>query len=530
MTGVTNSSTPPNITPPDLNLSDGFMSSDSLSPPFQADPPRPPLFFVQDDAFFEVDAEQNAQYFSDKTDDYIKDGASSSYKNYMPYDSIYNSKNRNTSAGVDAAVNFSSSSISNEPKYFSLSPLGLTNVSQIPIIDDFTFIVGGNEYHCNRFLASFISPVITRVFLADVNTSKFVIDIDDTEKFFGNILALAHGDIIQITEENALFLLQVATILGNDEMMESFSSKIPSLHEGNAVDLYLRRVQYKLETKQEIKYIASNFPKITFDSLLKLSPSQLAEIVGNESLRIRNEDSFFQTICNYIDAKGEDSNFLLGYINLPYLSEEIIPAFLEKITPENINGMIWETICDRLKLQVTRPDSKKKKKKLNGKESEKRKQFNGIISKLSRKTNIKKIVKITASSFKNEDLYVLTNRELDGYWSSYNLPSSWVKFYFKNTLLKIDEYSLETANLPPSHGHLISWVLEASNDDQEWFTLDSQYNLVLHAGREMSATFQCDKSGYYQYFRIKQCGLNDKGDNTMILKAVEFFGRVKPTK
>ena len=160
---------------------------------------------------------------------------------------------------------------------------------QLPVIDDFVFIVGGKEYHCNKFQASFISPVVTRLLVSDINSSEFIIDLDDKENYFANIMSLLRGDIIQINDENSEFLLQVANILGNDEMIESFSSHIPQLHEGNAIDLYLRRLKYNLETTQEIKFIASNFGKINLESLLKLEPDQLASIIGSDLLTIKNE-------------------------------------------------------------------------------------------------------------------------------------------------------------------------------------------------------------------------------------------------
>ena len=491
------------------NVSNSW-SSDSN--PSQQTPHRSPLFFVQEENI------SSSNFESDKSDDfYSSDIDSDALKQLVKKARV---EVLNDAPIPPSNIDVSLSDSNPVSNFFSLSALGLTNVMQLPVIDDFVFIVGGKEYHCNKFQASFISPVVTRLLISDINSSEFIIDLDDKENYFANIMSLLRGDIIQINDENSEFLLQVANILGNDEMIESFSSHIPQLHEGNAIDLYLRRLKYNLETTQEIKFIASNFGKINLESLLKLEPDQLASIIGSDLLTIKNEESFFETIIQYIEHKGNNAKFLLGYISLPDLSENLIPTFLEMISPESIDGMMWQTICDRLKLKV---HSKKKKNS----QKEKSKLFNGIIARLKTKYNIHKILQIKASSTKYDNLYVLTDRTAPDFFSSYNLPNSWVSFYFKNKKIKLEEYSLETANLPPGEGHLISWQVEASNDNKHWTVLDSQYSLILHKGHEKAKTFQCDKSDYFRYFRIKQCGLNDKGDDTMILKAVEFFGSVK---
>ncbi|KAK8894022.1 hypothetical protein M9Y10_022454 [Tritrichomonas musculus] len=508
--------------PPDLVASDNqddIMIYDAhSSDSFQEDHRRPPLFFVQDDD-------------NPYVDNYPKENNLLPKSQGKSNQNVINQKDGNDNVNIiDMYLDNSNDPYMDNfnPKFFSLSALGLTNVSQLPLVDDFAFIVGNKEYHCNKFLASYLSPAITRLLLTDINADRFVIDIEDDDNFFESIISLIKGDIIQITDENVTFLILIAKILENDEMVESFSAHISSLHEGNAIETYLQRLKYNLDTTQIVEYIASNFTKFRFDSLIKLNPSQFAEIAGSESLRIKDEESFFRTLCDYIDENGQESRFLLGYVNLPCLNEEMIPLFLQMITPDSINGLIWDQICERLKLEVNLKPKKKKKVKIDPNiEMEKDKQFDGILSRLKNKSNIRKNVKITASSFKEDNMYILTDRSQEGYWSSYNLPNSWIKFYFKNKSIKLEEYSLETADLPPESGHMISWVLEASNDDQNWKTLDTQYNYCLHEGNKAASTFPCDKLGFYRYFRIKQCGLNDMGDDTMILKAVEFFGRVK---
>lgn len=485
-----------------------FLPSLNSSDSSKDDHPRPPLFFVQDD---------------DKLSDdfYPKEG------DILP--ELKNKYNKQSSNQKNDYALFDQN-IDSIQNYFSLSALGLTNVSQLPIVDDFTFVVGGKEYHTNRFLASYISPVITRVLISDVNADKFVIGIEDEEGYFKSIMSLLKGNVIQIKDENILFLMEIAKIFENDEMIEAFSTLIPTLHEGNAIDLFLQRRKYNLETSQEVQFIAENFLKIPVEQLKELNPEQLADIVGNESLMVKDEDSFFQFLYDYIKLKGEDSTFLLGYVNLAYLNEDFIPLYIQMVTPETINGMIWESICSRLQLEVNLKKKKRKKGKYDidiDLDKEKDKMFDGILNRLRTKPNFKKNVKITASSFKTDNMYILTDRSQEGYWSSYNLPNSWIKFYFKTKSIKLEEYSLETADLASGKGHMISWVLEASNDDINWYTLDTQYNYCLHEGYTAASTFPCDKSGFYKMFRIKQCGLNDKGDDTMILKAVEFFGRVK---
>lgn len=499
-----------------INDTIGALVPDENSYSEHEEPLRPPLFFVQENPEYLEDDIANIIDLDHLEEFQLPENVMNKSKDS---ENKYPNKSPQPPQNIIIDQDSYDDSALPDSRFFSLSSFGLTNVSQLPLFDDFVFSLSGKEYHCNKYFASFLSPVITNLLRADINASRIEFDIVDNDNQFENILSLAKGNVIPITDDNALFLSEIAKVLGNEEMLEFFSNHIPTINETNAIDIYLQRFQLHLDLSHEIKFIAYNFPKFSKESLYRLTPEQLSTIVSDNSLRIKDEDSFFVTLCDYLDVKGEESKFLLGYVNLSCLSPELMPIYLEMVMPEGMDGMIWTRICERLKLEVNTKE--------NSIETEKDKLFNGILKRIRSKYKIHKMVKITASSFKKDNMYIVTDKNLDGYWSSYNLPNSWIKFDFKNRMIKLEEYSLETADLPPGSGHLVSWILEASNNDRDWTTLDSQYNFVLHTGNMAASSFPCSKIGFYRYFRLKQCGLNDQGQDTMILKAIEFFGRVK---
>lgn len=101
-------------------------------------------------------------------------------------------------------------------------------------------------------------------------------------------------------------------------------------------------------------------------------------------------------------------------------------------------------------------------------------------------------------------------------YHSIDLPNSWVCIFFKLHKVKISHYSIQTHgfnnDLMPKN-----WVVEGSNDSNDWFILDRRPNDESFHVSAASNTFEVqneeNKNRYYRYLRIRQYGLNSSDSN-----------------
>ena len=71
---------------------------------------------------------------------------------------------------------------------------------------------------------------------------------------------------------------------------------------------------------------------------------------------------------------------------------------------------------------------------------------------------------------------------------------------------------------------MISWVIEGSNDESSWVSLDTRNTEDL-CGDYIVKNYSCSNtSGFHRYIRIRQTGLTKAGNNYLQLSEIEFFG------
>ena len=83
---------------------------------------------------------------------------------------------------------------------------------------------------------------------------------------------------------------------------------------------------------------------------------------------------------------------------------------------------------------------------------------------------------------------------------------------------------MKTINYPEGNGHLKNWVLEVSDDDNNFTEIDRHENCDLLNGKLKTATFEVSHSTPARFVRLKQTGKNWRGDNFLVLNQIEFSG------
>lgn len=174
--------------------------------------------------------------------------------------------------------------------------------------------------------------------------------------------------------------------------------------------------------------------------------------------------------------------------------------------------------------------------------------FNGIFNLLSKNisstsnlhdSNIVDIQASSSSSVRHPSMICESNNSW--YWSSANKQMQWVKFDFKNMMIRVTHYSIQTTPSNPST-HLKNWILEGTNaigftptqvqnDDPgiKWETIDSRVNDMNLNGVSKIFTYEANETNnFFRYIRLRTTGVNHSGNHCLTLRRIEFFGTIKP--
>jgi hypothetical protein len=98
-------------------------------------------------------------------------------------------------------------------KEIRLSSNGLAQLSENYYENDFTFVVGGREYHSPCWFADFISPRISRLRSNDAMIRDFCIEGKESNAAFESLLLFRRGIAIEVNESNSALFLGIALLL-----------------------------------------------------------------------------------------------------------------------------------------------------------------------------------------------------------------------------------------------------------------------------------------------------------------------------
>lgn len=221
----------------------------------------------------------------------------------------------------------------------------------LPCDDMFSFFVDGTTYKCPKIIADFVSPVICKLHQADPSINEFKIDISDQYSMFKLFVELMKGNFIIVNDSNVIFLLIVASKLGNTELV----NKINKIHVGdsditskNAFFRLSQKKLYGIDAQEEIDFIAEHLYELDINQLLFLDASTVELILNNSKLQIQNEDWLCEIVLGLIRRKGPEFSVLLGFVAF----EDVSNKWIEKLMKipsieEQIHGAVYHSIKKR---------------------------------------------------------------------------------------------------------------------------------------------------------------------------------------
>ncbi|EAY19771.1 hypothetical protein TVAG_178150 [Trichomonas vaginalis G3] len=432
---------------------------------------------------------------------------------------------------------------------FSLSSNGLANIAALPVNEEDNFVIniGSIQFNCAKYVAAFISPIITKLLKEDQLISSFLIDTSCNnptmiESFMAKLLS---GQKFDINSQNSKYIKEIGTALQNSEIVESVDKAISTkstYSPKNIIQIIKEKSNHTLNITDEVDYAAKNISFLPRSELLDLDLDLIDQILSSPNLLIENEDWLAELIFDICKSnENQNAAFLFHNINFEYLSTSGVTRFLKVVNHKNLTGPVWSALTQRLthdivqstidvkryftgfKPEETIVDDKVKKIEFTGNP------FEGIIHEMTKETgqnpHAARVVEITSSSKERSHPWNILDYNWTGWFYTRNIPDSWIQMDFKNKRIAPTWYSIKSDG--NSCSHIKNWVLEGSDDATNWSMVDEQRDNSILNGQFNVGTFKCSKSRFYRYFRIRQIDLNTSGNNYLGMCNFEMFGSIK---
>ena len=387
---------------------------------------------------------------------------------------------------------------------------------------DFLFIVNGEIYQTNSFVANILSPNISKNYKEKVNISYYKINTKH-EGDFNKIIEYGEMKSINISKEEMKYFIDILKQLGNRPECAQFYEELQEdISYENVINRILIKQELDIQFEEEISFISNNFDSFHTkypESISTLDVNIIERIISNDEMKLNNEEELFDLILE-LYGKSKEYSILFSYVNFNNLSIESIKKFTNNFDINDINSHIWKNIRQRLEQDISHQDIS----------TDPIEHQNHILKYLSEKfegnVHTKNVVEITASSIGDNNLPVenIIEEDDDKYFCTDNEPDSWIKFDFKERKVLLDRYTLKTYYGHEGCGHLKNWVLEVSDDDNNFTEIDRRENCDLLNGELKTATFEVSHSTPARFVRLRQTGKNWHDDNDLNLNQIEFSG------
>lgn len=452
---------------------------------------------------------------------------------------------------------------------FSISPDSLKNIPFQMYDKDFTFIVNGKRYKTNRIIADTLSPLLQQLHYTDKSIDEFIIntkpcnkqmfnDISDKD-YFEDFLKLGTFQNIEVDSiRQHLFSEYFYMLKNTNEFFRIQPNYLQGLTEGNAIErlILLTNVISKFgesffqktnPINEIISFVSSRFESINKEKIKQLDINIIEQIISNKSLKLIDEDSLLQFILNLYEEDHSYSR-LFEYVLFFNVSNKMLEKFINCFDIDDINSIIWKSICYRLRL--SKVEYFRNSKRYNDTENNqlflikefscrKSHEFEGIMKYLTDKTggNIHDngTIEITTNSIRNNDEHPknLVDYQNYNHYHNDNKGDAIVCFDFKDKQIQLTSYSIKSnRNNHPDSFNLRNWAIDVSDDGKNWIDIDNHINDPSLDGQLITFNFVIKKQEikFHRFVRLRQTGDSwspSKNPNYFWFYFIEFFGKIK---
>ena len=403
--------------------------------------------------------------------------------------------------------------------------------------NDFTFLVNGKEFKTSRLISDLLSPKICQMHINDPTFNTFVITTKQNGEF-SHILNLINFDEQDIPEKELPFILEVLKILCNESIELKNSEQIESITNDNVFNLIHEHEKYDIfyskQISEEIDFISSHFFELIENhekELKELSIDILIDILNNQNLQLCDEDQLIKFI-NKLNSKSCDYSQLYEFVIFSNVSSEEMSEFVSVFDYDNISKDIWSSISKRLIQKVECSVENLGRYKTRRKQFlyNENNPFSGILNHLKNESGgkIENKVNISASSIYGERFpsNVVLYDDKSKFFNSQNIENSWICFDFKENRIAPTDYTIRSTNSSENSSHPKNWVIEVSDDNINWLTIDEQKNCSYLNGKLHVHNFKIDNKNMkaYRYIRLRQKGVEWSDRHILYFESIEFYG------
>lgn len=212
------------------------------------------------------------------------------------------------------------------------------------------------------------------------------------------------------------------------------------------------------------------------------------------------------------------------------MSGECLPQLYESF---DIDGNAWKMIVERsMKDGRSVPDQRYASRYIvkplpllyeSGKE------FQGIVRHLTQKTggNIHRngTIEVCSNEYQSEsEPWNLLDFDGNNYYCASSQWDVWICYDFKERKVKVTNYSINSIKQYTGH-HLKSWVVEVSDDGNNWTQIDERKDCKKLNLTNLVATFDVKPNDYSRYVRLHNTA-EPWGGNNLWFSCLEFYGYI----
>ena len=439
--------------------------------------------------------------------------------------------------------------------------LSFNNIQSIPLEKyekNFTFIVDGEPYFAPRFVADILSPQIRQLHFFDDSVQDFYINTNDSEhknlngnNYFSEFLQMCNFEEHQLDDtQRELFSTYFLKLCNIKEYFRLTGTQFDTESPAESIEHLVKIEKVLLDNSDEIAYhqanieklisnISKKFYELSIEELKKLPFEYLYEIISSDQLVVRDEDWLFDIV---LDLYENDSSYskLFSMILFTNLSTASIDKFIKRFSLDDIDQEIWHSFCKRLLPDENDRDiSGRYLQSFKEYTLETGHEFEGIMNHLTKETggNIHDngTIEITSNSI-DSNFYPknLVDYKSTNFYQSKEEPNPFICFDFKDRGIQLSGYSIGSGSNDQNDQHLRNWVVEVSNDGQNYEEVDRHSDYSGLNGSRLIKTFNVKKTNeeFYRFIRLRSTGYSwDSYPNSnryrIYFYYIEFFGKLK---
>ena len=406
---------------------------------------------------------------------------------------------------------------------------------------DFTFIVNGNEFKTSRLVSDLLSTTICQNHLSDPTLNTFTINTKNAGDF-SHILKLTEFNTVAITEDELPFFIEVIEILKPASINSDLNQPDTELTADNVFGLIESHSKYReFYEKQlgaEISFVSSHLYELLEtkeNDLKKVGSLNLSLILSDDQIQLKSEDQLLK-FCSDAYEADRDFGFVFEFVKFENVTKDVMKHFTEIFDVCDMTEKTWAGLCNRLNEKEAGDANRYTEVKV---EFPATNTFKGIINHLMQKSSgqIEKEINITASSYHcNADYCHPRNVALfddqTKFFCTEDREGSWICFDFKNHQVFMTGYTIKSSVNSYAKTHQPkSWVIEGSNDDKVWTTIDEERGCDYFKGTDTQKihTFMINSKNNqkFRYIRMKQTDVDWNGScYHFFIDSFEIYGNL----